>query len=59
MHHFPNTMYVMYLLSAEETRENQQPVASHRQIVHIMLYTSPWSRFEFTKSVVIGTDLHK
>ena len=23
---------------------------------HIMLYTSPWSRFELTKSVVIGTD---
>jgi hypothetical protein len=23
---------------------------------HIMLYTSPWSRFELTPSVVIGTD---
>jgi hypothetical protein len=23
---------------------------------HIMLYTSPWSRFELTTSVVIGTD---
>jgi hypothetical protein len=23
---------------------------------HIMLYTSPWSRFELTISVVIGTD---
>jgi hypothetical protein len=23
---------------------------------HIMLYTSPWSRFKFTISVVIGTD---
>ena len=23
---------------------------------HIMLYTSPWSRFEFTTSVVIGND---
>ena len=23
---------------------------------HIMLYTLPWSRFEFTTSVVIGTD---
>ena len=25
-------------------------------IYHIMLYTSPWSRFEFTTSVVIDTD---
>ena len=25
-------------------------------IYHIMLYTSPWSRFEITTSVVIGTD---
>jgi hypothetical protein len=24
--------------------------------VHIMLYTSPWSRFELTTSMVIGTD---
>jgi hypothetical protein len=23
---------------------------------HIMLYTSPWSRFEFTTSLLIGTD---
>jgi hypothetical protein len=26
------------------------------KLYHIMLYTSPWSRFEFTTSVVIGTD---
>jgi hypothetical protein len=26
---------------------------------HIMLYTSPWSRFELTPSVVIGTDYIK
>ena len=25
-------------------------------LYHIMLYTSPWLRFEITKSVVIGTD---
>ena len=25
-------------------------------LYHIMLYTSPWSRFELTTSVVIGTD---
>jgi len=26
------------------------------KLYHIMLYTSPWSRFELTSSVVIGTD---
>ena len=26
------------------------------RLYHIMLYTSPWSRFELTTSVVIGTD---
>ena len=26
------------------------------KLYHIMLYTSPWSRFELTKSAVIGTD---
>ena len=26
------------------------------KLYHIMLYTSPCSRFELTKSVVIGTD---
>jgi hypothetical protein len=26
------------------------------KLCHIMLNTSPWSRFEFTTSVVIGTD---
>ena len=26
------------------------------KLYHIMLYTSPWSRFEHTSSVVIGTD---
>jgi hypothetical protein len=26
------------------------------KLYHMMLYISPWSRFELTKSVVIGTD---
>jgi hypothetical protein len=26
------------------------------KLYHIMLYTSPWSRFELTTSVMIGTD---
>jgi len=42
------------VLLVEETGgpwENHRPVASH-----IMLYTSPWLRFELTTSVVIITD---
>ena len=33
--------------------ENHRPVAD--KLYHIMLYTSPWSRFELTTSMVIGT----
>ena len=29
------------------------------KLYHIILYTLPWSRFELTTSVVIGTDLHR
>ena len=36
--------------------ENHIPTASHWQLNHIMLYTSPWSRVEPTTSVVIGTN---
>ena len=36
--------------------ENHQPVASYWQLYHILLYTSHWSRFERTTSVVIGID---
>ena len=45
------------VLFVEETGgpgENHRPVAD--KFYHIMLYTSPWSRFELTTSVVIGTD---
>ena len=45
------------VLLVEETRG---PGEHHRHVTdkhyHIMFYTSPWSRFEFTTSVVIGTD---
>ena len=40
----------------EKTGENHRLVESHWQIYHIMLHTSPWSKFELTTSVVIGTD---
>jgi len=43
------------VLLVEETRvsgENHQPVASHWQTLSHMLYTSPWSRFKITISVV-------
>jgi hypothetical protein len=37
----------------EKTTDLSQIIEKH---YHIMLYTSPWSRFELTTSVVIGTD---
>ena len=57
---FNNISVISWLsvLLVDKTRgpgENHRPVASHRQIYHIMLYISPWSRF-ITTSVVIGTD---
>ena len=47
---------VLLVEETGELGENHRPVASHWQLYHIMLYTSPWSRFELTTSVVIGTD---
>ena len=48
------------VLLVEETGgpgENHQPVASHWQTLsHNVVLSSPWSRFELTTSVVIGTD---
>jgi hypothetical protein len=47
------------VLLVEETGgpgEDHRPVAYHWQKNHIMLYISPWSIFELTTSVVIGTD---
>jgi len=54
---FNNISFISWqsVLLVEETGgpgENHQPV----KLYHIMLYTSPWSRFELTTSVVIGTD---
>ena len=42
----------------EETEgpgENHRPVANTDKLYHITLYTSTWSIFELTTSVVIGT----
>ena len=39
----------------EEPEKTADPVASHWQTLYQM-YISPWSRFELTTSVVIGTD---
>ena len=36
--------------------ENHQPVKVTYKLYHIVLYTSPWSIFKRTTSVVIGTD---
>ena len=56
---FSNISVILWrsVLLVEETGgpgENHRPVASHWQT--LMFYTSSWSRFELTTSVVIGTD---
>ena len=52
-----STIFQLYrrgqFLLVEETGENHRPVASHDNLYHIMLHTSPWSRFELTASVAI------
>jgi hypothetical protein len=45
---------VLLMEEARGPRENPRPVTD--KLYHIMLYTSLWSRFELTTSVVIGTD---
>ena len=51
---------VLLMEEAEGPRENHWPDWVKLQVTDklylIMLYTSPWSRFELTTSVVIGTD---
>ena len=47
------------VLLVEETGgpgENHRPAQVTDKLYHIMLYTSPWLRFELTTTVVIGTD---
>jgi hypothetical protein len=47
------------VLLVEETEDQEKTtdlLQDSDKFDHIMLYTSPWSRFEFTTSVVIGND---
>jgi hypothetical protein len=41
---------------SEDTEKTTDLSQVTGKVYHIMLYTSPWSRFELTTSVVIGTD---
>jgi hypothetical protein len=54
---FNNISAVVSWRSVLLVEETGGPGENHRPVVNlIMLYTSPWSRFELTTSVVIGTD---
>ena len=47
------------VLLVEETggpTKNHDQLQVTDKLDHVMLYTSPWSRFELTTSVMIGTD---
>jgi hypothetical protein len=46
---------VSFIGGGNRSIRRKQPTCC-KLLYHIMLYTSPWSRFELTKSVVIGTD---
>jgi hypothetical protein len=55
-----NNISVISWWSVLLVEENGEPKENLSQVTdklyHIMLYASPWSRFELTTSVVIGTD---
>ena len=43
-------------IGGENWRTRRKPTTCRKSLTNLMLYTSPWSRFEPTTSVVIGTD---
>ena len=61
MHFLNNILVISWssVLLVEETGgpgENYRPVAGHCQTLSNNVVHSPWTRFELTTSVVIGTD---
>jgi hypothetical protein len=53
-HTSPKLFYIHSTLETGGPSENHRPVKSHW--LYHLIYTSPWSRFELTTLVVIGTD---